>query len=117
VDIMARKLYGKAVRNGWIVVLLGALSVAAGFILADKSGNMGYYSLVMLGVLFIITGAVIAGAFSKLEHSVERIVNDASPLLHYTASVNEYGDFPEAEAGEIRQANKTSLYIALSFVD
>jgi uncharacterized membrane protein len=112
---MKRKFYGKAVRNGWIVAVIGILMIFAGFTLADIKGGMNYYALVMLGLFVVIVGVVIAVVYSGMEKSVKSAFNTQWPLLHFMASASDYQAFSAAEAEEIRSNNKISRNIGLFF--
>lgn len=112
---MRRKVYGKAVRNGWIAAVIGVLMIFAGFNFAELEKEMGYYSLVVFGMFIIIVGVVIVAVYSGMERSVKNITNSPSPLMNFMLSAKDYTAFSSAEADEIRVANRTSLYIALFF--
>ncbi|HWQ88996.1 MAG TPA: hypothetical protein VN374_03375 [Desulfitobacteriaceae bacterium] len=112
---MSKKFYSKPIRNGWIIGIIGTVSIFAGFIIAGITNDMGYYALMMAGVFLAITGLVIIAVYSKLERAVRKTFNTESPLLRFTAAEEDYQGFMEAQADEIRSINRTSRNIALFF--
>lgn len=112
---MRKRVYGKAMKTGWGLTLIGIIGIVAGFKLAGSTGNTGFFALTALGLLLVISGLVTVGVYAAMEWGVSQAFHASSPLLRFTIAARDYAAFTAAEAAEIRGANKMSLVIALIF--
>lgn len=112
---MAKKIYGTAMKTGWILILIGVVGTVAGFNLGGSTGNDGFFALMALGVLLLISGLATVGVYAAMERGLSRALNDSAPLLRFTIPAQDYAPYVAAQAEEIRSANKMSLVIALVF--
>lgn len=112
---MAKKLYGKAIKTGWILALIGVIGTVVGFNLGGSTGNDVFFALMALGVLLAISGITTVGVYATMERGLRRVLRDSAPLLRFTISAQDYAVYAEAQAEEIRSTNRISLTIALIF--
>lgn len=112
---MAKKIYGKAMKTGWILTLIGVIGTVVGFNLGGSTGNDVFFALMALGVLLLISGIATVGVYAAMERRLSRALKDSAPLLRFTISAQDYAPYAAAQAEEIRSTNKMSLVIALVF--
>ena len=112
---MGKKVYGKAIKTGWILTLIGVITTAAGFNLGGSTGNTDFFALAVLGIVLVISGIAVVAVYAGMERGVSRVFNESSPLLRFAISAQDYAPFVAAQAEEIRSTNKTFLVIALIF--
>lgn len=112
---MGRRMYGKAIGTGWILTLLGCIAGVVAIILADATKQSGYFAMLVFGVLFVIAGLTTVFVYAGMERAARRVLGEGRPLLKFMIAARDYAAFAEAEAEEIRSANKASLMIAAVF--
>lgn len=110
-----KKVYGKAIMTGWILALIGVIGVILGINLAGSTGNDGFFALLALGIVLVISGIVTICVYAGMQRAVARAFSEAQPLLRFTISASDYAPYIAAQAEEIRSTNKGSLVIALIF--
>jgi len=113
--MLMKRIYGKPMAAGWILASLGIAAIFAGFKLAKTTGADGFFALVMLGGLFVISGITILGVYAAMEAGVSRALKDSAPLFEFTLTARDYSLHWDTQVEEIRSANKMSLIIALIF--
>lgn len=112
---MRNKVYGKAMKTGWILTLIGVIVTVVGFNLGGSTNKTGFFALAALGVLLLISGIATVSVYAAMERGVSRALKDSTPLLRFTISAKDYAAYAVAQAEEIRSANRMSLTIALIF--
>ena len=112
---MAKKVYGKATKTGWILTSVGVIGTVAGFNLGGSTGNDGFFALMALGLVLVVSGLATVGVYAAMERGVSRALKDSAPLLRFTIAAKDYAAYAVAQAEEIRSTNKMSLVIALIF--
>ncbi|MBI4970840.1 MAG: hypothetical protein HZC17_03260 [Candidatus Omnitrophica bacterium] len=112
---MSKKVYGKPIKTGWVLTLLGIVGIVAGIHFAGSTGNSGFFALMALGGLLVISGIVTVGVYAVMEMGVSRALKDSAPLLRFTIAAQDYAAYAAQQAQEIRSTNKISLIIALVF--
>lgn len=112
---MRKKVYGKAMKTGWFLTLIGVIGAVVGFNLGGSTGNDGFFALMALGVLLLISGITTVGVYGAMERGLSRALNESAPLLRFTIPAEDYAAYAVQQAEEIRSMNKTSLIIALVF--
>ncbi len=82
------RLYKKPFITSVIFLASGFVMTTVGFILADYTGTMDYYAMVMGGFFIFIIGLIILIMYGKLEKQYQNILYN-NPLLHFTVD-NKY---------------------------
>lgn len=110
---MRKMVYGKALKTGGILTLIGLVGIIAGIRLGGSTGNDGFFAIAAFGALLVISGLVTIGVYAAMELGVSRAFKASAPLLRFTITAEDYAAYAVAQAEEIRSANKMSLVIAL----
>lgn len=97
----------KVLRNSIILALLMiAAAVISGYSL---DGMRGGYALIVIFGFIALTFIIVAFIYYPRAREFDRLVNDMSPLAHWTFSEEEWKLFTEEDLRESVDANKASL--------
>jgi hypothetical protein len=108
------KLCRKPYRTALVFLIAGLGMVGGGFILENRTGNMGFYALVMLGILALITAAAIYGVYRALDKRYQHAMG-GEPLLRFTLEGARLRDAVQKNIAEIKAKNKAILFVMLFF--
>jgi len=112
---MGKAVYGKPMRVGKIMTLLGIAGAVAGVKLAEIRHESGFFALLVVGIFIAICGIVTYFVYAGMERGVRKTFDTNAPLLRFTISAQDYAGFAAAEGEEIKMMNRASLMIALVF--
>ncbi len=97
----------KVLRNSIILALLMiAAAVISGYSL---DGMKGGYALIVIFGFLALTFLIVAFVYFPRAREFDRLVNDMTPLAHWTFSKEEWLTFTEEDLKESIEANKTTL--------
>jgi len=108
------RLYKKPFITSVIFLASGFVMTTVGFILADYTGTMDYYAMVMGGFFVFILGLIILIIYGKLEKQYQNILYN-NPLLHFTVDNKYLKQNIDKNIEELKSQNQATLFVMLFF--
>ena len=112
--VAVSRLYRKPLIVAFAFLVAGALMTGGGFMLAESTGEMGFFALVAFGVLALIVAAVVYLMYRRLEEEFDKALR-GKPVLRFTVENSVLADSIERNVRDLKADNKAKLLIMLAF--
>ena len=107
-------MYRRPFLVAYVFFVAGALMTGGGFMLAEYTGEMGFFALVAFGVLALTAAVVVYLMYRRLEAEFDRALR-GKPLLRFTVDNSVLADSIERNVRDLKADNKAILLIMLAF--